>query len=143
MASVVMSTTPTSQSAASDKGKGRQSKKPRSNMLTQVDAINDEIGSIQSERLDKVSHDELKNDRYMAKLNLTRQENEHRFLHAERLDERMDAATVHQRSQEAKDVQIRLCEAETKRHESSAKAHVEEAVLMRLKIEYLQLTGGS
>jgi hypothetical protein len=112
-------------------------------MMSQVDAITDEIGSIKSERLDKVSREELKNDRYMAKLNLTRQENEHRFLHAERMDERMDAATVHQRSQEAKDAEIRLREAETKMHESSARAHAEEAALLRLKIEYRQLMGGS
>ncbi|KAG1880724.1 hypothetical protein C8R48DRAFT_767502 [Suillus tomentosus] len=140
--SVAMSTTPTSQSAGSEKGKGRPSKKACSDILSQVGAITDEIRSIKSEKLSQVSREELKNDRYMAKLNLTRQENEHRFLQAERQDERMDAATVHQRSQEAKDTEIRLREAEARMHESSAKAHAEEAALLRLKIQYRQLTGG-
>ncbi|KAG1888048.1 hypothetical protein F4604DRAFT_1915942 [Suillus subluteus] len=121
--SVMMSMTPTSQSAASDKGKGRPSKKAQSDMLSQVDIINDEIRSIQSERLNK--------------------ENEHQFLHTEHQDEHMDAATIHQRSQEAKGIEIRLCEAKTKKHELPVKAHAKEAALLRLKIEYCQLTGGS
>lgn len=83
-----------------------------------------------------MSRKELKNDHYMAKLNLTRQENEHQFLHAERMDEHMDAATVHQCSQEAKD-------AETKMHELSVRVHAEEAALLHLKIKYCQLMGGS
>ncbi|KAG1773600.1 hypothetical protein EV702DRAFT_1200917 [Suillus placidus] len=121
--SAMMSMTLTSQSIASDKGKGRPSKKARSDMLSQVNIINDEIGSIQSERLDK--------------------DNEHWFLTAEHQDECMDATTVHQCSQEAKGIEIHLCEAETKKYESLAKAHAEEAALLRLKIEYRQLTGGS
>ncbi|KAG1720151.1 hypothetical protein EDB19DRAFT_1918180 [Suillus lakei] len=132
---VVMSMSPTSQPAGSNNAKGRPSKKACSDILSQVDAITDEIGSIRSERLDKVSRKELKNDCYMVKLNLTQQENEHWFLQAERQDECMDAATVHQCSQEAKDAEIRL-------HEAEARAHAEEAALLRLKIEYRQLTGG-
>ncbi|KAG2360596.1 hypothetical protein BDR07DRAFT_1377859 [Suillus spraguei] len=128
-----------SQSAGFENANGRLSKKAHSDILSQVGAITDEIESIQMEKLDKVSHEELKNDRYMAKLNLTRQENKHRFLQAERQDERMDATTIHQCLQEVKDAEIHLREVETKMHESSAKTHAEEATLLRLKIEYHQL----
>lgn len=142
MPSVMISTTPTSQSTGSEKGKGRPSKKARSDILSQVGAITNKIGSIKLEKLSQVSRKELKNDHYMAKLNLTRQENKHRFLQAERQDEHMDAATVYQCSQEAKDTEIRLREVEARMHESSAKAHAEEAALLCLKIQYRQLTGG-
>ncbi|KAG2148676.1 uncharacterized protein EDB93DRAFT_1250111 [Suillus bovinus] len=141
--SVTMLTTLTSQSASSEKNMGRPSKKARSDILNQVGAITNKIGSIHSKKLSKVSHEELKNNCYMAKLNLTRQENEHWFLQAERQDECMDAATVHQCSQEAKDTEIRLCIAEARMHESLAKVHAEEAALLHLKIQYHQLTGGS
>ncbi|KAG1868504.1 hypothetical protein F4604DRAFT_1927379 [Suillus subluteus] len=70
--SVRMSTTPMSQSAGSKNVKGRLLKKARSDILSQVGAITNKIRSIQSEKLDKVSREELKNDCYMAKLNLTR-----------------------------------------------------------------------
>jgi len=56
--------------------------------------------------------------------------------------ERMDAAAVHQHTQEAKDKEISLCEAEAKMHKSSRKATAEEVALLRLKIEYHQLIGG-
>ncbi|KAG2741855.1 hypothetical protein P692DRAFT_20822065 [Suillus brevipes Sb2] len=131
-----------SQSAASE-GKGRKSKKARSGVLSQVNLINDEISSLQSDRSDKVSRAELKNDRYMAKLNLARQKNEHRFLTAERMQERIDAAAVHQRLQEEKDAEIRLCEAQSKKLELAMKAHAEEAALLRVKMEYHQMMNGS
>ncbi|KAG1765894.1 hypothetical protein EDD22DRAFT_845154 [Suillus occidentalis] len=141
--SAMNSTTPTSHSAGSNNSKWRPSKKAHSDMMSQVNTITDEIGSIKSERLDKVSHEELKNDHYMAKRNLTWQENKHQFLHAECMDECMDAATIHQRSQEAKDAEIHLHKAEMKMHESSARTHAEEAALLCLKIEDRQLMGGS
>lgn len=136
-------TTPTSHSAGSDNSKWRPLKKAHSDMMSQVDTITDEIRSIKSERLNKVSRKELKNDCYMTKLNLTWQESEHRFLHAERMNECMDAATIHQHLQEVKDAEFRLCEVETKMHESSARAHAEEAALLHLKIKYRQFMGGS
>ncbi|KAG2053211.1 hypothetical protein BDR06DRAFT_1054557 [Suillus hirtellus] len=131
---------PTRCSAGSEKGKGWLLKKVCSDILSQVGAITDEIGSIKSEKLSQVSHEELKNDQYMAKLNLTQQENEHRFIQAEHQDKRMDATTVHQCSQEVKDTEIHLHEAEARMHELSAKVHAEEAALLCLKIQYRQLT---
>ncbi|KAG2051260.1 hypothetical protein BDR06DRAFT_973966 [Suillus hirtellus] len=70
-------------------------------------------------------NEELKNDWYMAKLNLTRQENKHQFLQVECQDEWMlpPSINIHKRT-----------------HESSAKVHAEEAALLRLKIQYCQLT---
>ncbi|KAG2356705.1 hypothetical protein BDR07DRAFT_1491560 [Suillus spraguei] len=112
---------PTMLSVVSEKG--RPSKKAGSDILSQVNLLNDEIESMQSERLDK--------------------ENEHKFLQAECQDEHQDATIVHQCSQEAKGTEIRLHEAEAKMHESLAKAHAEEAALLHLKIQFHQLAGGS
>jgi hypothetical protein len=65
-------TTPTSHSVGSDNSKWRPSKKKaHSDIMSQVDAITDEIRSIKSERLDKVSREQLKNNCYVVKLNLT------------------------------------------------------------------------
>ncbi|KAG1845758.1 hypothetical protein C8R48DRAFT_678037 [Suillus tomentosus] len=109
-------------------------------ILSQVSMITNKIGSIQSEKLDKVSCKKLKNDCYIAKHNLTRQENKHQFLQAEYQDECMNAATIHQCLQEAKDTEIYLHEVEAKVHKLLAQAHAEKAALLYLKIQYCQLT---
>ncbi|KAG2051259.1 hypothetical protein BDR06DRAFT_1010610 [Suillus hirtellus] len=57
MPSVMMLTTPTSQSMGSEIGKGWLSKKTCSDILSQVGTITNEIGSIKSEKLSQVSHD--------------------------------------------------------------------------------------
>ncbi|KAG1847832.1 hypothetical protein DFJ58DRAFT_891157 [Suillus subalutaceus] len=125
-------------SASASAGKTRQGKKQRSDLQSQVDALSDEIESAQS---DRVTRDELKNERYMAKYNFARQVNEHKFLKAERADTFAEAATAHQRALEAKESEIRLREAEMKMHAALAQAHAEEAATMRLKIEFARLSG--
>ncbi|KAG2752545.1 hypothetical protein P692DRAFT_20817253 [Suillus brevipes Sb2] len=129
-------TSPANSTSASA-GKTRQGKKQRSDLQSQVDALSDEIGSAQS---DRVTRDELKNEHYMAKYNFVRQVNEHKFLKAERADTFAEAAAAHQRALEAKESEIRLCEAEMKMHAALAQAHAEEAATMCLKIEFARLT---
>ncbi|KAG1883067.1 hypothetical protein F4604DRAFT_1920960 [Suillus subluteus] len=125
----------------SSKGKGRQVKKAWSDLQGDLDQLNDEIKSIQ---LDRVIREELKNKRYMAKYNFTHQVNEHNFLHDEHMHNDQEAAAAHQHSQEAKDSEIVcLCEAETKMHAALASAHAEEAATLCLKIEYCHLTNSS
>ncbi|KAG1822878.1 uncharacterized protein BJ212DRAFT_1477287 [Suillus subaureus] len=103
-------------------------------------AINEEIENTQS---DVITEEELRSECYMAKYHLTEQVNQHRFLKAERAIDHAEAAAAHKRAPEAKDSEIRLCEAETKVHNALARAHAEEAVTLRLKIEYARLTSSS
>ncbi|KAG1841414.1 hypothetical protein DFJ58DRAFT_732430 [Suillus subalutaceus] len=133
------STSPTSQIASSVGGR-KQTKKARSDIQSQVDFLKDEIENAQS---DRITREELKNERYLVKYNLARQVNEHKFLKSERADEHVEAAAAHQRSLEAKNSEIRLREAETKMHDALAHAHAEEAATLRLKIEYARLTNSS
>ncbi|KAG1888419.1 hypothetical protein F4604DRAFT_1674758 [Suillus subluteus] len=139
-----MSSAPASTSQMSQlppsKGKGRQTKKPQSDLQDGLDQLNDEMESIQS---DRIIREELKNERHMAKYNFARQVNEHKFLHEECVNIDKEAAAAHQRSQEAKDSEIRLREAEAKMHVVLANAHAEEAAMLRLKIELCRLTSGS
>jgi hypothetical protein len=126
--------------SASATGKQRQGKKQRSSIQDTVEKLNDEIESVQSER---VTREELKNERYMLKYNIIRQANEHKFIQAERIETHTEAAAAHKHSLEAKDSEIRLHEAETKMHDALAHAHAEEAATLRLKIEYARLTSSS
>jgi len=102
--------------------------------------LNAKIENMQS---DKISWEELKNERYMVKYNLAWQVNEHKFLKHERVDDYAEAAAVHICGLEAKNSEIRLCEAEAKMHNALAHAHKEEATTLRLKIEYARLQGSS
>ncbi|KAG2053297.1 hypothetical protein BDR06DRAFT_1053163 [Suillus hirtellus] len=124
----------------SSKGKGRQVKWVWSDLQGDLNQLNDEIGSIQS---DWITQGELKNEHYMVKYNLTHQVNEHKFLHEEHVHCDKEAVATHQRSQEAKDMEIHLCEAEAKMHAALAHAHAEEARALQLKIEYQHLMSGS
>ncbi|KAG2153826.1 hypothetical protein DEU56DRAFT_907307 [Suillus clintonianus] len=121
-------------------GKQRRVKKQQFDIQSQVDTYNDEIEKALS---DRVSRDELKNEQYMVKYNLARQLNEHKYLEAECTGGYAEAAVAHQRSQEAKDAEIRLCEAEIKVHDTLANAHAEEAAMLRLKIELAHLTSSN
>ncbi|KAG1855030.1 hypothetical protein C8R48DRAFT_776435 [Suillus tomentosus] len=133
------STSQTSQ-LPSSKGKGRQVKWVRSDLQGDLNRLNDEIGSVQS---DRITWGELKNERYMAKYNLARQVDEHKFLREERVHCDKEAVATHQCSQEAKDTEIHLREAEAKMHAALAHAHAEEARALQLKIEYQHLMSGS
>ncbi|KAG1849744.1 hypothetical protein F4604DRAFT_1934772 [Suillus subluteus] len=139
MSSVPASTSQTSQLPPS-KGKGRQTEKPRSDLQDGLDRLNDEMESIQS---DQIVREELKNERHMAKYNFARQVNEHKFLREERVNIDKEAAAAHQCSQEAKDSEIHLHEAEAKIHVALANVHAEEAATLRLKIELCRLMSGS
>ncbi|KAG2082965.1 uncharacterized protein F5147DRAFT_783100 [Suillus discolor] len=127
-----VSTTPTSEPIPSlSKGKGRQVKKQCSDLQSQaqsqMEALND--------RIEK----ELKNERYMAKYNLAHQTEEHQFLHEERSYQRTEAAVIHQRAQEAKDAEIRLCEAEMRMHDALTHVHAEEGLEGLDAVWYLYL----
>ncbi|KAG1891591.1 uncharacterized protein F5891DRAFT_1197708 [Suillus fuscotomentosus] len=74
----------------------------------------------------------LKNERLMVKLNASRQDKEHHLMCEEHMDERADAAIVHQRMKEAKEADIRLREAD-------ATAFAVEADVLRLRIQWAQL----
>jgi hypothetical protein len=115
-------------------------KRVRSDLQGDLNRLNDEIGSVQS---DRITRGELKNERYMAKYNLARQVNEHKFLREEHVHCDKEAVATHQRSQEAKDTEIRLRFAEAKMHAALAHAHAEEARALQLKIEYQRLMSGS
>jgi hypothetical protein len=141
MSSAPASTAATSPAnSASATGKQRQGKKQHSSIQDTVEKLNDEIESVQSER---VMREELKNERYMFKYNIIHQANKHKFLQAERVETHAEAATAHKCSLEAKDTEIHLREAETKIHDALAHAHAEEAATLRLKIEYARLMGSS
>ncbi|KAG0697702.1 hypothetical protein DFH29DRAFT_1003486 [Suillus ampliporus] len=133
-----VSMSPTSLSFS--KGKWRQAKKPWSDLQDNLDKLNDDIESIQ---LDCVTREELKNEHHMVKYNLARQVNEHRFMCEQHTHNDREATAAHQRSQEAKDKDIRLCEAEEKAHVASANAHAEEVATLRLKIELCRLSNSS
>ncbi|KAG1822694.1 uncharacterized protein BJ212DRAFT_1296684 [Suillus subaureus] len=68
---ILMLISPMTQSVAPEKGNERPLEKTYSEILSQVGLINDEIENLQSDRLDKASCEELKNNHYIAKLNLT------------------------------------------------------------------------
>jgi hypothetical protein len=90
-----------------------------------------------------ITQEELQNKWYMVKYNLACQVNEHKFMKAKHTDEYTEDAVVHKCSLEAKDLEIHLCEAVTKMHDVLAHVHVEEAVMLQLKIKYAHLTNGS
>ncbi|KAG2053165.1 hypothetical protein BDR06DRAFT_972419 [Suillus hirtellus] len=94
-------------------------------------------------QLDWITQGELKNEHYMAKYNLARQVNEHKFLRKECVHCDKEAVTTHQRSQEVKDMEIHLHFAEAKMHAALAHAHAEEARALQLKIEYQCLMSSS
>jgi hypothetical protein len=119
---------------------GNQKKKQHLDVQSRVDMLNAEIGNVQS---DKISQEELKNERYMVKYNFARQVNEHKFLKHERADDYAEAAAAHIHGLEAKNSEIRLREAEAKMHNALVHAHKEEATTLCLKIEYARLQGSS
>ncbi|KAG2118614.1 hypothetical protein DEU56DRAFT_918774 [Suillus clintonianus] len=129
-----------SSGSSQSKPASRRVKKQRSDIQSQVDTYKDEIEKVQ---LDRVSRDELKNERYMVKYNIARQLNKHKYLEAERTGGYAEAAVAHQRSQEAKDAEIRLREAEIKVHDTLANVHAEEAATLCLKIELARLTSSN
>ncbi|KAG1887393.1 hypothetical protein F4604DRAFT_1675359 [Suillus subluteus] len=125
---------PTSQTSVSAKPKGKDSvsKRIRLEIQEQVKMLNDDLESIHSE---KVSLYQLKNERLMVKMNSNHQQKEHDFICEEHANECADAAIVHQRMKEAKETEIRLCEADAKVLEM-------ERDLMRLRIEWAKLNAG-
>ncbi|KAG2344979.1 hypothetical protein BDR05DRAFT_998595 [Suillus weaverae] len=126
--------------SASATGKQRQGKKQCSSIQDTVEKLNNEIESVQSER---VTQEELKNECYMLKYNIICQANKHKFIQAECMETHAEATTAHKHSLEAKDTEICLHEAETKMHDALAHAHAEEAATLHLKIEYARLMSSS
>jgi hypothetical protein len=71
----------------------------------------------------------------IAKVNSHRQELEIKFQCEQAEFERSEAAVVHQRSQEAKSLEIQMLEAQ-------AKVHAEKRAALQLEIELLRLKEG-
>ncbi|KAG1890699.1 uncharacterized protein F5891DRAFT_1197855 [Suillus fuscotomentosus] len=120
---------PTAQTSVSTTPASSVSKRLWMEIHEQMDALNDDLESIHS---DKLTLYQLKNERLMVKLNASRQDKEHHLMCEERMDERADAAIVHRRMKEAKEVDIRLREAD-------AAAFASEADVLRLRIQWAQL----
>ncbi|KAG0699943.1 hypothetical protein DFH29DRAFT_1001594 [Suillus ampliporus] len=136
----LVSTSMTSPANSVSAGKQRRVKKQRSDIQSQVDACNDDVERALSDRF---SWEELKNKRHMAKYNLAHQLNKHKYLESERTGNYAEAAVAHQRSQESKDSDIRLREAEIKAHDALWNAHAEEVATVRLKIELALITSSN
>ncbi|KAG2030581.1 hypothetical protein BDR03DRAFT_1003496 [Suillus americanus] len=100
-------------------------------------AVNEDTENTQS---DIITEEELRSESYMAKYNLADEVNEHRFLKAKRAIDDAEAAAAHKRALETKDSEIRLREAKIKAYDALAHAYAEEAVTLRLKIEYARLS---
>ncbi|KAG2085641.1 uncharacterized protein F5147DRAFT_781935 [Suillus discolor] len=120
---------PTAQTSVSTTPASSVSKRLRTEIHEQMDVLNDDLESIHS---DKLTLYQLKNERLMVKLNASCQDKEHRMMREERMDERADAAIVHQRMKEAKEADIRLREAD-------AAAFAVEADVLCLQIQWAQL----
>ncbi|KAG1876230.1 hypothetical protein F4604DRAFT_1924519 [Suillus subluteus] len=119
---------PTAQTSVSTPASSA-SKCLRTEIRKQIDMLNDDLESMHS---DKLTLYQLKNERLMVKLNANRQDKEHDMMREEHLNERSDAAIVHQRMKEAKEVDICLREVD-------AAALAMEADVLRLRIQWAQL----
>ncbi|KAG2100376.1 uncharacterized protein F5147DRAFT_776934 [Suillus discolor] len=120
---------PTVQTSVSTTPASSVSKRLQTEIREQMDVLNNDLESIYS---DKLTLYQLKNERLMVKLNASRQDKEHRMMREERMDERADAAIVHQHMKEAKEADIRL-------HEADAAAFAVEADVLHLRIQWAQL----
>jgi hypothetical protein len=136
------------------KSKASNKKRIRSDIREQVEMMNDEVESISSER---VTRSEMKNERAIAKLNVYRQEKEYQFIREERVHEREDAATAHQRAQEEAAAAHQRAQEEAaaahqraqeaadraiKLREAEAKAYALEVETLQLKIRLHELSTG-
>lgn len=100
-----------------------------SEVLDQVGSLTDDMSYIYSA---KAAASEYK----IAKVNALRQERDIQFQREQGTIERTEAASVHERSQEAKALELRLLEAQ-------AKVQSEKAAALRLEIELINLKEGS
>ncbi|KAG1744027.1 uncharacterized protein EDB91DRAFT_1246911 [Suillus paluster] len=141
------SSMPPSQSSSTpetsvSKGKRKATNKKRihSDIHEQVEMLNDKVESITSgktsesasrEPLAKTQY-ELKNDRAMVKLDIYCEGKEHEFIRDKRAIVRANAKVDHQCEQEAKTMEIRLRDAESRAWES-------EAAALCLRIKYKKL----
>jgi hypothetical protein len=106
-------------------------KKTKSNFQEQVESVNDEIKSLQS---DIVSCHSFKYKHFLAKLNMKD------YLRKVHAHEAMQATVSHQHEQETKDAEICLCEMDVQVHKAQALALNKEAEMWCLKIQFHQMT---
>jgi hypothetical protein len=132
---------PTSRTSVSGLSAGSRKKKAKSDIQEQVERVNDEIGSLHS---DVASRHSFKHERFLAKLDMKKnyhwEMKKYDYLREAHVHEAMQAATSHQREQEAKDAEIRLRETDVRVHEAQALALDKEAEMWRLKIQFHQMT---
>jgi len=117
-------------------GQGGTSKKRRSVIQEQVAGIRDQFDALNKAtalvQSDMVSIQELKTERYKAKMDAHSQEQDRQLLREQLRSSHDNDELSHRRSQESKETDIRL-------HEATMKAAIAEAEAMRLKIEYHKL----
>ncbi|KAG1802184.1 uncharacterized protein HD556DRAFT_1438233 [Suillus plorans] len=116
----------------------------QSDMSQQVEQVKDEIESFQ---LSVMSCHEGKHQHYIAKLEAKSEHNHDmkkcEWLRATREHEASQAAVSHQRQQEVKDTEIRLCEMDIRVHQAHSLVLDKEAETLRLKIQFHQMMQAS
>ncbi|KAG1730362.1 hypothetical protein EDD22DRAFT_960738 [Suillus occidentalis] len=132
---------PTSWTLVSGPSAGSRKKKAKSDIQEQVERVNDKIESLHS---DVASRHSFKHERFLAKLDMKKdyhwEMKKYDYLCEARAHEAMQAATSHQREQEAKDAEIHLREMDIRVHEAQALALDKEVEMWRLKIQFHQMT---
>jgi hypothetical protein len=116
-------------------GRGGASKKCWSVIQEQVAGIRDQFDALNKATGNcscPVKHDSLKTERYKAKLNAHSQEQDRQLLREQLRSSHDNDELSHRRSQESKETDIRL-------HEADVKAAIAEAEALRLRIEYHKL----
>jgi hypothetical protein len=121
----------TSRTSVSGPSVGSKKKKAKSDIQEQVERVNDEIKSLQS---DIVSRHSFKHKHFLAKLNTKD------YLRKVYAHEAMQATVSHQHEQEMKDAEICLCEMDVHVHKAQALALDKEAEIWHLKIQFHQMT---
>ncbi|KAG2051963.1 hypothetical protein BDR06DRAFT_1009895 [Suillus hirtellus] len=102
---------------------GSKKKKAKSDIQEQVERVNGEIGSIQS---DVTSRHNLKHERFLVKLDVKK-------------DYHCEMKKYKYLRKETKDAEICLCETDVQVHEAQALALDKEAEMWHLKIQFHQM----
>lgn len=123
---------------------GSKKKKVKSDVSQQVEQVKDEIESFQ---LSVMSRHKGKHQCYITKLEAKSEHNcdmkKYEWLCATWEHETFQAAVSHQRQQEVKDTEIRLCETDIRVHQAHSLVLDKEAETLRLKIQFHQMMQAS
>lgn len=132
---------PTPQTSLPNSAGGSKKKKAKSDVMQQVDHVQDEIESVRS---DAMSRHDSKHQRFLAKLDAKteyhRDAKKYEWLRGAREHEVSQATVSHQRLQEKQDAEIRLRETDIRVHQAHSLVLDKEAETLRLKIQFHQMT---